>query len=128
MPRKPRMIDIASMPLTQEELLLANDFARALEQDYGPFTRADAHLVRLAAVEYILSVRLQSRELDTGTILTQMRQNPVATLLRLIESLSATRRQKLLGHKPQEPIVDGNGYQWDANSLKQELLKIGEGT
>ena len=94
-----------SAALTADEKVARAHFIDAFTADYDINTPSDRLILSLAASEYVKSLRLQEKELETGTILTAARQHPINQLLRLLEAMDATRKarqQAKPGNKDEE--------------------------
>lgn len=102
--------------LSETEKILFDDFIAEYLQEYPDITPTDYRMLYLVAIEYIKYLRIVSKELKTGKVLSMARQHPGTNMRALQDQLSITRKARNHGKPPESGE--------DAEKLRQVLYQL----
>lgn len=103
--------------MSDVEQVLFDDFIREYLDEYPDITPTDYRMLFLVAVEYIKYLRIVSKELATGTVLSMARQHPGTNMRALQDQLSFTRKARMHGKAPANE---------DEEKLREFLFDVGK--
>lgn len=103
--------------LSDTERVLFDDFIQEYLTEYPDITPTDYRMLFLVAVEYIKYLRIVSKELSSGKVLSMARQHPGTNMRALQDQLSITRKARTSGK--QQPGSE------DAEKLRAVLYDLG---
>lgn len=94
---RPKKLEQPSLPdleMDDYEQQLFDFFINSFKADYRDLKPTDLILLHLAAIEYVKYLRVAKDEMASRTVLSQARQHPATNMLRLLDMLSTTRKDR----------------------------------